>query len=113
MLATPALTSINGRFYSDASAPGLVSFPPGCVDNLAHASIKYWNVAPTSPGGNLTVAPVSTLAEPLRRITCGADNKGAGCRALGDAGVFDDVFELFGFPKQVGAAARAGAGMGL
>jgi hypothetical protein len=109
MLSTPVLTSINGRFYSDASVPGLVSFAPGCVDSLARASIKYWSVAPTSPGANVTVAPISTLVEPYRRLRCNAGPEG--CRALGDDSAFDDVFELFGFPAQDGVSFRSWQGI--
>ena len=107
MLATPALTSMNGRFYTDASAPGLVAFPPGCVDNLARASIKYWNVAPVSPGANVTVAPVSTLVESYRRATCAKGD----CKAMGDASLYDDVFGLFGFPAQDGVDYRSWDGI--
>ncbi|KAI8463993.1 MAG: hypothetical protein J3K34DRAFT_129482 [Monoraphidium minutum] len=112
MLSTPALTSVNGRFYSDASAAGVVAFPPSCVDNLVKASVKYWNVAALSPGDNVTVAAVTTLAEPLRRARCAAAGPGGeGCHALAEKGAIDDAFGLFGFPKQDGVNYRSWEGI--
>jgi hypothetical protein len=100
-LGAPLLSSVNGRFSLDAAGPALVSFGPGCADKLARASVKYWNVAPVSPGSNVTLSPVSNLVEAYRRAACTDDP--AGCRAVGDAALYDEVYGLFGFKTQAGA----------
>ena len=99
LVASPVLTDSAGLFKLDDMRPGLLAFAPGCSDNVAKASVKYWSVAPTVPGSNLTVTALSTLAEPLRRASCTA---GGACKALGDASLVADVYALFGYQPQAG-----------
>lgn len=109
MLASPALTNLNGRFSTDSSQPGLVAFAPGCVDNLARSSIKYWNTAPTTPGVYTTLSPVTTLVEAYRRFQCNAG--AAECKSIGDASLYNDVYSMFGFPEQPGVDFRSWDGI--
>lgn len=109
MLATPALTDSTGGFSLDASAPGLVAFPPGAIDTLMGASVKFWSVAPTSPGANVTVTPVASLVEAYRRLKCNTNT--AACKPIGDGSLYSDVYSLFGFLPQPAVDFRSWSGI--
>jgi len=79
------------------------------VDDLVGASVKYWNVAPVTPGANVTVSPVATLAEAYRRYMCSSSP--ADCKTLDNPAVFDDVYALFGFSAQSGITYRGWDGI--
>ena len=38
------LTDSAGLFKLDDMRPGLLAFAPGCSDNVAKASVKYWSL---------------------------------------------------------------------
>ena len=92
-------TNDDGVFRLDTSSPGLLAFPPGSVDNLSGASVKFWLTAPVSPELNVTVNPVSSLVEAYRRHQCAS---GTACKEIGDLAAYDDVYGLFGFHPQPG-----------
>lgn len=101
ILSVPVLTGVDGRFGLDVAAPALAAFPPGCVDRLARASVKYWSLAPLAPGANATITPLATLAEAYRRRLCAAPDAAPGaCRPFGDPALYDDAYGLLGFAPQ-------------
>lgn len=62
---------------------------------MAKASTRYWTVAPTVLRSNLTLSPIVSLAEPLRRANCAGTGPGV-CRPLGDAALIPDAYALLG-----------------
>lgn len=96
-LSSSVITGADGTFTSDALSTALLAFPPGCVDSVMGASVKYWNVAPVTPGANITITPVANLVEAYRRLECAG---GSTCRPVGDPSLFEDVYDALGFPPQ-------------
>jgi hypothetical protein len=109
-LPLPAITNADGLFNNDASLPALAAFGPGCVDKLAKAPIAFWSVASTQPGVNVTVAPLSGVAEAYRRLRCDGALPGL-CRELGDPAVLDKTYAWLGFAPQTGVDFASWAGI--
>jgi hypothetical protein len=110
-LASPVVTGADGTFTTDATSPALLAFPPGCVDSVMGASVKFWSVAPITPGASITITPIATLVEAYRRLEC---DGGAVCRPVGEPSLFEDVYTALGFPPQANTdfASWAGITMG-
>lgn len=108
LLATPVVTDADGLFPNDAVSPGIIAFPPTCTDSLTATRVTYWSVAPVAPGVSLKLSPAAALTEAHRRLTCA---RGAGCKAVDDAAVFDGVYALFGFPTFKGVDFRSWDGI--